>query len=144
MPVLLVGFPAAFSVFRADRRLLVVAASLLSLATFGDLWDLVSDIVVGGSRSEEDIVGLAGVMGAGGGVGAGGGAGAGGGVGAGTVAGSLNAREKSSSSSLASWPPVDGGLCAQSGVMDGKRSSSSRAISFFIGGVSRCLTMNFL
>lgn len=132
MPVLLVGFPAAFSVFRADRRLLVVAASLLSLATFGDLWDLVSDIVVGGSRSEEDIVGSAGVMGAGGG------------VGAGTVAGSLNAREKSSSSSLASWPPVDGGLCARSGVMDGKRSSSSRAISFFIRGVSRCLTMNFL
>ena len=84
MPVLLVGFPAAFSVFRADRHLLVVAASLLSSATFGDLWDLVSDIVVGGSRLEEDIVGSAGVMGAGGG------AGAGGGVGAGTVAGSLN------------------------------------------------------
>ena len=118
--------------FRADRHLPVAAALLPSLATFGDSWDLVSDMVVGGSRSEEEMVGSMGVMGAGGG------------VGAGVATGSLNAQEKSSSSSLASWPPVDGGLCAWSGVADGKSSSSSRAMSFFIGGVSRCLTMNFL
>ena len=124
--------------FCADRRLPVAAALLPSSATFGDSWDLVSDMVVGGSRSEEEMVGSMGVMGAGGGVGGGGGAGAG------VATGSLNAREKSSSSSLASWPPVDGGFCARSGVADGKSSSSSRAMSFFIGGVSRCLTMNFL
>ena len=116
----------------------MAAALLPSLATFGDSWDLVSDMVVGGSRSEEEMVDLMGVMGAGGGVGGGGGAGAG------VATGSLNARGKSSLSSLASWPPVDGGLCVRSGVADGKSSSSSCAMSFFIGGVSRCLTMNFL